>query len=64
MKENFEVAKKTFKAARDMNKYFMQQVWLQNYPRILDFFVEKFDNISDDLLKVIWEQPKAIKSES
>ena len=42
----------------------MQQIWLQNYPRIFDFFVEKFDNLDQDLLDTIWKMPEPPQSES
>ena len=41
---------KPYEAAEDMKIYFMQQVWLQNFPRVFEFFIDKFESVSEDLL--------------
>ena len=63
LQDKFSQAKDKFEAARDMNKYFMQQIWLQNYPRIFDFFVEKFEDLEEALFEIIWKMPEPPQSE-
>ena len=52
----------------------LQQLWLQNYPRIFQFYVENFieakleQSLPDEIVKVLlselWEMPKSPKSET
>ena len=47
-----------------MKTYYLQQIWLINYPQIFDFYADIFkETIDNELLKAIWEMPREPESE-
>lgn len=55
-------AKVSIAASRDMKIYYLQQIWLTNYPQIFDFYAD-IAGPEDEVLSTIWEMPKEPDSE-
>ena len=60
-------AKVSIAASRDMKIYYLQQIWLTNYPQIFDFYADIAGSSDEELrlkvLRLIWEMPNQPESE-
>ena len=51
--DDFMTAKNSKNASRDMKIYYLQQIWLTNYPQIFDFYAD-IAGPKDEVLRTIW----------